>query len=91
MKITDLQTFIVGVPGANNTITSNWMFVKVHTDAGITGLGEGHVASKEPAVASAVEALARNLIGQDPARIEGLWQSMYRRPRWRGGPVLASA
>ncbi len=91
MKITDLQTFIVGVPGADNTITSNWMFVKVHTDAGITGLGEGHVASKEPAVASAVEALARNLIGQDPARIEGLWQSMYRRPRWRGGPVLASA
>ena len=91
MKIIDLQTFMVGVPGADGTLKSNWLFVKIYTDEGVTGLGEGHIASKERAVEAAVNDLARTLIGQDPARIEGLWQSMYRRPRWRGGPVLTSA
>ena len=91
MKITELRTFTVGIPGADGTLKSNWVFVKVYTDEGVTGLGEGHVASKERATEAAIMELGRTLVGQDPARIEGLWQSIYRRPRWRGGPILSSA
>ncbi len=91
MKITDLRTFTVGIPGADGAPKNNWVFVKVYTDEGVTGLGEGHVASKERATEAAILELGRTLLGQDPARIEGLWQSIYRRPRWRGGPILSSA
>jgi galactonate dehydratase len=31
------------------------------------------------------------LIGQDPRNIEHLWQTMYRGPFYRGGPILVSA
>ncbi len=32
--------FTVGIPGADGTLKSNWTFVKVCTDEGLTGLGE---------------------------------------------------
>ena len=85
MKITDLKTFTVNVGG------SNWVFAKVYTDQGITGLGEGHVATKDEATAAAIMEHKRFLIGKNPFEIERLWQAMYRYPRWRGGPVLNSA
>src|SRR5947207_14343164 len=43
------------------------------------------------AVPVRTEELARFLVGRDPLNIEGLWQQLYRVPRWRGGPVLCSA
>lgn len=86
MKITQLKPILVSLGG------SNWVFVKVYTDEdGLTGLGEGTVASKGMAVAAAVTELERLIVGRDPMNIEGLWQLMYRNPRWRGGPVLCSA
>ena len=39
MKITDLRTFTVGIPGADGVLKNNWVFVKVYTDEGVTGLG----------------------------------------------------
>ena len=85
MKITDLKTFTVHARG------SNWVFLKVYTDEGITGLGEGHVATKDEATAAAIMEHKRFLVGKNPFEIERLWQAMYRYPRWRGGPVLNSA
>ncbi len=85
MKITDLKTFTV------NTGSTNWVFLKVYTDDGITGLGEGHVATKDEATAAAIMEHKRFLVGKNPFEIERLWQAMYRYPRWRGGPVLNSA
>ena len=85
MKITDLKTFTVHAGG------SNWVFAKVYTDEGLTGLGEGHVATKDAATAAAILEHRRFLVGKDPFEIERLWQAMYRYPRWRGGPVLNSA
>ena len=67
------------------------MFVKIYTNQGITGLGEGSVTSKEATVAAAIEEHKRYLVGRDPADIEMHWQAMYRWPRWRGGPILNSA
>jgi L-alanine-DL-glutamate epimerase-like enolase superfamily enzyme len=57
----------------------------------LVGLGEGSVTSKEATVAQAIMEHERFLIGKDPTDIEALWQTMFRMPRWRGGPILNSA
>src|SRR5579883_2430524 len=85
MKITQLRTFIV------DGGSSNWVFVKVYTDEGLVGLGEGTIASKAQTMAAAIMEHERYLIGKDPRQIERLWQAMYRYARWRGGPILNSA
>ena len=85
LKITGLKTFVV------NAGSLNWVFCKVYTNAGLVGLGEGSVTSKEATVAQAIMEHERFLLGKDPTDIEILWQGMFRYPRWRGGPVLNSA
>jgi galactonate dehydratase len=53
----------------------NWLFLKVYTDAGITGVGE---CSGWPRVVErAVQDLSTLLVGEDPANIERLWQKMF--------------
>ena len=52
LKITDLKTFIVNRGGTNGV---NYVFVKIYTNQGLTGLGEGSVTSKEATVAAAIE------------------------------------
>ncbi len=76
MKITDVKTFLVDAtpPGGWGGGGRNWLFVKVETDEGIAGFGE---ASGWPRVIeTAVQDLKTILIGQDPTRIELLWQKM---------------
>jgi galactonate dehydratase len=85
MKITAVNTLLAW--GGRQ----NWVIVHVETDAGITGLGSADLEGRERAVASAVEELARHIIGEDPTRIEYLWQVMYRHGFWRGGVVLNTA
>ncbi|MGA2270524.1 MAG: galactonate dehydratase [Bryobacteraceae bacterium] len=85
LKITGLKTFVV------NAGSLNWVFCKIYTDAGLVGLGEGSVTSKEATIAQAIMEHERFLLGKNPTDIELLWQGMYRFPRWRGGPVLNSA
>lgn len=82
MQITSLETFFV---------KPRWLFLKVHTDAGIVGLGEPIVEGRAQTVAAAVQEIGRYLIGQDPRRIEHHWQAIYRGQFYRGGPVLCSA
>ena len=85
LKITGLKTFVVNVGSVN------WVFCKILTNEGLTGLGEGSVTSKEATVAQAIQEHERFLLGKDPTEIELLWQGMSRYPRWRGGPILNSA
>ena len=85
IRITGLKTFVVHLGSVN------WVFVKVFTNEGITGLGEGSVTSKEATIEAAIMEHERMIVGKDPTKIELLWQAMYRWPRWRGGPVLNSA
>jgi len=82
MKITNVEVFHV---------KPRWTFVKVSTDEGITGWGEAMVEGRARTVETAVMEHAPFLIGQDPSRIEFLWQSMYRNTFYRGGIVLVSA
>ena len=84
LKVTDLKTFIVNQGGVNS---NNYVFVKIYTNQGITGLGEGSVTSKEATVAAAIDEHKRYLVGLDPTDIEMHWQAMYRWPRWRNGPI----
>src|SRR5438105_3290080 len=85
LKITGLRTVVVNVG------TQNWVFCKVLTNQGLTGLGEGSVTSKEATVVAAIMDNERLLLGKDPTEIELRWQEMFRYPRWRGGPILTSA
>jgi galactonate dehydratase len=85
MKITHLKTFIV------HAFRCNWVFVKLYTDDGVTGVGEGTVEKREPTVASAIEELGRYLIGKDPFAIEQHCEVMNRDSYWRSGVILRSA
>ncbi len=68
-----------------------YVFVKLHTDAGLCGYGEPSLIGKEHAVVGAVRDLEHYLLGADPFAIEKLWNQMYRTVIWRGGPVLMAA
>lgn len=88
LKITGLKTFVVDTGPDSD---ENYVFVKIHTNQGITGLGEGTMTGKARTVAAAIEEHERYLVGKDPTDIEYLWQAMFRGPRYRGGPILMSA
>jgi galactonate dehydratase len=87
MKITAIQTLVC------HARMRNWIFVKVLTDQpGLFGWGEATLEWHTRAVVGAIEDLAQLLIGQDPTRIEHLWQMMYRQHFWHAtGIVRASA
>jgi galactonate dehydratase len=78
MKITDIQVIPV----------DRYLFVQVHTDEGITGLGESGAWGYLEASGAAVETFKRYLIGQDPLRIEHHWQYLYRWTHFRGAAVM---
>jgi len=82
MKITDVELFHV---------KPRWCFLKISTDEGITGWGESILEGRARTVETAVLEHKPFLIGQDPLRIEFLWQSLYRNTYYRGGVILASA
>ena len=85
MKITDIKPLPVFVGSRNQLV------VKVETDAGIHGWGESGLSSRELAVAGAINHYREFLIGEDPMRIGGLWQLMYRSQYFEGGRVLTAA
>lgn len=85
MKITDIRTFVV------DCFRTNWVFVKVYTDEGLTGVGEGTLEYKEKALCGAVEHIKSYLLGKDPCQIEQHYHAIYRDAYWRGGAVLMSA
>lgn len=68
-----------------------WLFVQVHTDAGISGVGES--TTTEPFMAAAVlRRVAASLLGRDPSRIQEIWQAVYTQHfNVRGGPLLLCA
>jgi galactonate dehydratase len=82
MKITAVTTFLV---------PPRWLFVRIDTDAGISGWGEPVVEGRAHTVAAAVDELSDYLIGKDPRHIEDHWQVLYRGGFYRGGPILMSA
>ena len=72
MRITAIDTFIAGNPW------KNWLFVKVSTDEGIHGVGEGTLNAFGKTVEAAVHELKPLILGMDPFQIETLSQRMIR-------------
>lgn len=86
MRITSIKTLVV------NAEMRNWVFVKIETDQpGLYGWGEGSLEWKTRSVVGAVEDFEPMLIGEDPRRIEHLYQKMYRQSFWRLGVIGMSA
>ena len=70
---------------------NNWLFIKIYTDAGIYGVGEGSLQYKDLGLMAEIEDFSKFLIGKDPFAIEYIWTSLYRRVTWTGGAVTMSA
>jgi galactonate dehydratase len=87
MKIDRIETHVC------HARMRNWVFVKVLTDQdGLFGWGEATLEWHTRAVVGAVQDLAELVVGEDPTRVEHLWQMMYRQHFWHGhGIVRATA
>ncbi|HEX2542384.1 MAG TPA: galactonate dehydratase [Caldimonas sp.] len=82
MKIARIETFYV---------PPRWLFARVETEDGAVGWGEASLEGHAEAVDGAFAALRDRFVGQDPLRIEDVFQVAYRGGFYRGGPVLMSA
>ncbi len=77
IKVTKIESFV---------LTNSWVFVKISTDAGITGWGEMLKDDAKACAAGALE-VADYLVGEDPLRVVHHWQAIHRGAFYRGGPV----
>ena len=82
MKITNINSYLV---------RPRWHFIEIETDEGITGWGEPVIEGKAFTVKACVEEMKSYLIGQNPMKIEDIWNTLYRAGFYRGGPILMSA
>jgi galactonate dehydratase len=69
-----------------------FVFVKVETDQpGLIGWGEASLEGKPRAVAGCIEDFEPMIVGEDPRRVEHIWQILYRSAFWRQGVIGLSA
>ena len=80
MKITGLQTFVVGNPNPDRG-GRYFVFLKLVTDDGIDGLGEVFVSTFGPQTVTRMieDVFAHHVIETDPFQIERLWRNVYGR------------
>jgi galactonate dehydratase len=81
MKITRVEPILTG----------GNVFLKIETDAGITGYGDGTNNFIPYSSEGMLKDVIPYLVGEDPERIEYLWQSCFRRRFYRGGPATGAA
>lgn len=85
MKIERIETLVC------HARMRNWIFVKVVTDQpGLVGWGEATLEWHTRAVVGAIEDLQPLIVGEDPTRIEHLWQAMWRQHFWHGSGIVRS-
>ena len=85
MRITGIETFLVGNPW------KNWLFTRVQTDEGLCGIGEGSLLGFARTVEAAIRELEPLVLGVDPIRIESLCQRLTRDVYTDGGQIHMSA
>ena len=88
LKITNMKVFGVSLtPDSDRP----FVFVKLETDGGVIGWGEGTLEGKAGAVMACMQDFRDFVIGSDPMQVEHHWQSMYVQSFYRAGPVMGSA
>jgi len=85
MKIINVETYKYWIDWCN------WLFVKISTDEGLYGWGEGSLHGAIQSVETAIHELSVELIGKDPSGVKRHWQAMRNAWRWRGGPIYSTA
>jgi galactonate dehydratase len=85
VKISGIETFAVGAGW------KNWLFVRVHTDSGITGLGEGTLNGFIRTTEAAVRELEKFVIGQDPRKVNAVAKRMLDSVSLDGGHIHRTA
>ena len=83
MIITDMKVFLVD-GSYNGTIGRNYVLVKLETDEGIFGIGEGTTWPGGEIVKSIMEYLKSYIIGKDPFKIEYIWSDLYKKMNHSG-------
>jgi L-alanine-DL-glutamate epimerase-like enolase superfamily enzyme len=86
MKIRDIELVNVNIPVATSNLPKAvgrnygcYMLVRVKCDNGIEGVSDGYYGNSSSAIAAVIkDALAPELIGQDPTNVAGLYERMYR-------------
>lgn len=96
MKVTKVETLEIDLSGQNGIALWRPIFARIHTDEGITGLGEAALAfgTASEAVGPMIRKLAeRFVLGHDPNDTESVWEQMLRQSFWAqgGGPVIFGA
>jgi galactonate dehydratase len=88
VRVTDMKVFGVSLtPDSDRP----YVFVKLETNQGVVGWGEGTLEGKAAAVIACVNDFKEFIIGCDPMQVEHHWQSMYVHSFYRAGPVMGSA
>ena len=78
MKITDITLSAVHV-----NHRGDWVFVHVHTDEGISGIGELKAGKNYDAQVTAVRDLKSQLIGRNPGHIEAIFAEFRTDERYQ--------
>ena len=89
LRITDVSVQLV-----QSDCGRKWTHIRIHTNEGLTGIGEATYSHKEPVVAKMVEALKPHILGRDAFDIEGIYRVLYTggRTAYRtGGVIFTSA
>lgn len=85
MKITAIEPLVC------HARMRNWIFVKIVTDQpGLIGWGEATLEWHTRSVVGAIQDIAELIVGEDPRRIEHLWQMMFRQHFWHGNGIVRS-
>jgi len=85
MKITRIETFTVGAGW------KSWLFVRLHTDTGLTRIGEGTLNGFIRTVEAAVRELDHFVVGHDPRRVGTLAKAMLDGVSFDGGHIHRTA
>lgn len=85
MRIVAQRVFVA------NVSRTNFVFVKLYTDAGVEGVGEATLEWRTLAVVAALEELERALVGRDPFEVDAIVERLHRDSYWRTGAVFRTA
>jgi len=95
MKITQVEIFDCEVKRKDPFMEKarfNPVLIRIQTDEGLSGIGEVGLAYGAGAKAAVgiVRDFAPFIIGQDPMRVEAVWELLFRTTYWGagGGPVV---